>query len=153
MIRMISGTYGGRDGLKRASDGPFSLPANEEARLVERGVAVYVGNVETPLVGFDETPPADGEGAEPNGADELPKLPELPEGVTGIPEYSVEMTAAELREIGKACGLSFAANMGKAKMVDALDAFFAANMVDGVDEDEIQPDEDAPVFDAAEAVQ
>ncbi len=48
MIRMICGVYGGKDGLKRAGSGPFCLSEKEEARLVRRGVAVYV-NVEDAL--------------------------------------------------------------------------------------------------------
>ena len=42
MVQMISGVYGGKDGLKRPSDGPFSLTPAKEARLVARGVARYV---------------------------------------------------------------------------------------------------------------
>lgn len=42
MIKIISGTYGGRDGIKTVKDAPFSLTDAEEARLVDRGVAEYV---------------------------------------------------------------------------------------------------------------
>ena len=68
--------------------------------------------------------------------------------MVGIPEYSVDMKADELREIGKLCGLTFKVGMTKAEMVEALDAHIEANTV-LEDEDE---DEDAPDFDAAGAV-
>ena len=44
MIKIISGTYGhlvdGRVRPKTAASEPFSLTPGEEARLVERGIAV-----------------------------------------------------------------------------------------------------------------
>ena len=152
MIKIICGVYGGKDGVKRPGDEPFSLSPEEEARLVARKVAVYVNEsaAEAPQdedslddapIGFDETPPED--------------LDELPEGVIGIPEYSVDMKPTELREIGKLCGLTFKVGMSKQEMVDALDKFFDENLVDDdeiVDADTIDP-EDAPTFDAAEAVE
>lgn len=59
------------------------------------------------------------------------------------PVYHSGMTAKELREIGEAYGLSFKQGMSKADMVSKLDELFA----------EQEPEEDAPTFDAAEAVQ
>lgn len=107
------------------------LHDEEAARLVKLGLAKYV----------DE--PAE-------------KLPDLPEGVVGIPVYSEEMSAKELREIGKLCGLTFKVGMSKAEMVAALDAHIAEHTVEGVEVDEdgeIATEDDAPTFDAAEAVQ
>lgn len=142
MIRMIRGVFGlPVKGIVKAMDknsGPFNAGAEQEERLIRLGLAVRVDDgepapvdeVETDApIGFDETPP-------------------LPEGVTGIPEYSVDMKASELREIGAMCGLTFKVGMTKADMVAALDAHIEANMVD-----DDEADEDAPVFDAAEAVQ
>ena len=148
MIKIIRGTYGHKVGNrvvpKTNKSEPFELTAAQEERLVKMGIAAYV-NVATPPV--DDANVEDGT---PIGFDELP---ELPEGVTGIPEYSANMTAKELRAIGELCGLSFGERMSKAKMIEALDAFFDANMADGVDEDDIIPDEeDAPTFDPASAV-
>lgn len=149
MIQMIAGVFGLQvDGIVKAMDkncGPFEASPEQEARLIRLGLAVRVDAVDTETpIGFDETPPEDdGE-------------PELPEGVVGIPEYSTENTAAELREIGKLCGLTFKVGMSKADMVAALDAHIDANMVDGVDvegEDDAEDDgEPAPTFDASEAV-
>lgn len=42
MIKLKSGFYGSRNLLIRPEDGPFSLPKAEEERLVKRGVAEYV---------------------------------------------------------------------------------------------------------------
>lgn len=158
MIEIICGVYGGKDGMKRPGDGAFSLPAAEEARLVARKVARYVDppkqadteidlpgddDVDAPI-GFDETPPDD-------FVDDGEDLPELPEGVIGIPEYSENMKVSELREIGAMCGLTFKVGMTKAEMVAALDKHIEENMVD--DEEIIDIDsEDAPSFDASEAV-
>ena len=132
MIRIIKGVYGymteiGSVKPKTADDEPFELTAEQEARLVGLGVAEYV----TPgPIGFDEQPP---------------DLPDLPEGVEGIPEYSVDMKADELREIAKLMGLTFKVGTTKAEMVEAMDAYLAENTV----EDE----EDIPEFDPTEAVE
>lgn len=42
MIQMVCGAYGAKGRLIRPADGPFSLSAEEEKRLVSRGVAQYV---------------------------------------------------------------------------------------------------------------
>ena len=140
MIQMKAGTFGlSVNGYVKAmtkESGPFVASEEQEARMVKLGLAVYV----------DKAPEQDDD------------LPELPDGVTGIPEYSTENTAAELREIGKLCGLTFKAGMTKAEMVAALDAHIEENTVEGVEVDEdgeiiVPDDEDAPSFDASQAVQ
>ena len=140
MIQMKSGTFGlSVNGFVKAmtkDSGPFVASEEQEARLVKLGLAVYVD--EDPI-GFDETPD------------------DLPDGVVGIPEYSIDNTANELREIGKLCGLTFKVGMTKADMVAALDAHIAENTVDGVEVNEdgeiaVAEDEDAPTFDASQAV-
>lgn len=140
MIKMLRGVFGlPVDGIVKGMDKnsePFNAGAEQEARLVSLGLAVYVDDAESTIIdapiGFDETPP---------------EMPELPDGVEAIPEYSIENTAAELREIARMCGLTFKVGMSKAEMVAALDEFFEENLIEG------EPDEDAPAFDAAEAVQ
>ena len=147
MIKIIRGVYGhyvaDQNGKTRvvARDSrsePIELTPEQEARLVSQGVARYVDNDETGAapIGFDEQPP---------------ELPELPDGVTAIPEYSEDMTVKELRDIGKLCGLTFKIGMTKKEMVDALDANIKADIVEGDPEGPV--DEPAPSFDAAEAVQ
>lgn len=145
-IRITSGVFGWKHGsaydLVKAGDAPIEVEDKTARRLVEKlGVAEYV-----------EAP------AEESG------LPDLPDGVYPVPQFSIDSTVAELREIAKQCGVTFKVGMTKEDMVAALEAHIEANMVDGVDVDdpdgeeepetEGEPDaEDAPTFDAAEAVQ
>lgn len=140
MIEIICGVYGGKNGMKRPGDKPFSLSPAEEARLVARKVARYVGRPETaneeidePVyedidapIGFDETPPTDTEDeAEPKPLEELSR--------------------DELREVCKEYGLPYKATDSRAKLVEKITEF--QNSAEDTE------DEDAPVFDAAEAVQ
>lgn len=138
MIKIIRGVYGylDKEGIvrpKTEEDAPFSLSADQEARLVRLGVAVYVGDT-------TEAP------AEPDLEDisvdiEVEDAPEE----RPLSEYS----AKELREIGKDYGLTFKVGISKAEMIKAIEDAEAALDADAEDED----DEPAPVFDAAEAVQ
>ena len=139
-IKLKAGMFIRQNNVIRAGDPAFEVDEATARRLVdEKGVAVYAAPfvVEQPVI--------------------EPEEPELPEGVVGIPEYSVEMKANKLREIGALCGLTFPVGMTKTEMVAALDAHIEANMVDGVEvngDGEITvADYDAPTFDAAEAVQ
>ena len=154
MVQIVRGVYGhyigGRVVAKDKNSEPFVLSPEQEERLVKAGVAKYVNLP-------DAAPDEDGEGVPDEGGNtEAPiGFDELPEDVVGIPEYSVESSAKELREIGKMCGLTFPATMTKADMVAALDKHIEENTVDGVDIDEDGegvPDEGAPTFDAADAV-
>lgn len=162
MVQIVRGVYGhyidGRVVAKDKNSEPFELSPEQEERLVAAGVAEYVNLPDAapdedgktvPEGGGNDAPDDDGNTEAPIGFDELP------EDVVGIPEYSVESSAKELREIGKLCGLAFPATMTKADMVAALDKHIEENTVDGVDIDEDGegvPDEDAPTFDAADAV-
>lgn len=133
MIQMKRGTFGlpVKGGVVKAmskDSGPFEAGKEQEARLVKLGLAVYVDGGTTAL----------------------------PEDVTGIPEYSVDNTVAELREIGKLCGLTFKVGMTKAEMVAALDAHIEEHTEDEepeeTDDDAEEDGEPAPTFDATEAV-
>ena len=157
MIKMICGVYGmrikhpnGREEIKGMGPdaGPFSLTAEQEKRLVDRGVAVYVDlpnqkevNQEaideenfdadqdgTPI-GFDETPPDD--------FDEAEAIEE--------PVDLITLSAKELREMGKQYGLTFKVGTTKDDMVAAI----TNAQADAV---EVEDGEPAPVFDAVEAV-
>lgn len=149
MIEMIAGVFGlpitDENGRKRVqamgvNSGPFSADPVQEKRLVDMKLAVYV-----------KAPAAADSGA-PIGFDETPDEDAMPDGVTGIPKYSVDMKATELREIGALCGLTFKVGMTKAEMVAALDKHIEEHSVDGFTVDDETPDEDAPTFNAAEAV-
>jgi hypothetical protein len=144
MIKIIQGTYGhlinGIVKPKTSADEPFELSEAQEKRLVDLGVAVYVDGGRT----------------------------KLPEGVALV-DYNVNMKATELREIAKGMGLTFPVGTTKAEMVEAMDKYLASENAaeNGADEptedapigfDEIPPedfegDEDAPTFDATEAVE
>ena len=142
MIQIISGVYGSNP-PKRAGDKPFSLSPAEEARLVKMGVAVYVHTpdmapIAEPIVedqtdaapiGFDETPPEDGEVDEAEIVEEIIDLETL--------------SAKELRELGKEYGLTFKATDKKSDMIEAITE--AQSQIEEIGED-------APTFDAAEAV-
>ena len=145
MIKMIRGVFGlPVDGIVKAMDknsGPFIAGAEQEERLINLGLAERVGDV-------PDLPPAEDETVDTDAPIGFDEMPPLPEDVDGIPEYSVEMKATELREIGAMCGLTFKVGMSKADMVAALDKHIAENTVE-----EDEDGEPAPVFDAAEAVQ
>lgn len=144
MIKIIKGVYGhlinGVVKPKTSADEPFELTEAQEARLVNLGVAVYVDGGRTAL----------------------------PEDVQLV-DWNVNMKASELRAIAKDMGLTFPVGTTKTEMVAAMDKFVAENAAeDGADAlaesegdpigfDETPPEdyetEDAPTFDAAEAVE
>ena len=133
MIQLKSGFYGSRNLLIRPEDGPFSLPKADEERLVKRGVAEYVQ-------GKEAVNPFEG------------------------------LKTPELRAIAKANGLTFRFGMTNAEMAAYLQTHKAkfvkpaeeVPVVEPVvepepapvveEETEEVPAEDAPTFDAAEAV-
>lgn len=148
MIQIIRGVYGhyvtDQEGKTRVvardkhSD-PFELTPEQEARLVRVGAAEYV---------VDKT-------VEAKPADTADDLPNLQDGVEAIPEYNAGMKADELRKIAKLMGLTFAVGTTKVEMVAQMDAFLDEHMEDSEDDADMPPEEieDAPMFDAAEAVQ
>ena len=139
MIKMIAGVYGlsikNADGSTRVvgmspQSGAFSIDPKREAELVSKGVAVFVPDAA-------ENKDAIGTSTSFVGSTD-----------NGIPEYSVDMKATELRKIGAEHGLAFKVGMSKVEMVDALDAHFVPDAADDAEEYE-----DAPSFDAEAAVQ
>lgn len=142
MIKIICGVYGGKDGVKRPGDKPFSLSPAEEARLVSRKVAVYVNEPTTANenayvpgdapIGFDEMPPEDFEDGVEDEAEIVDEIIDLE-----------TLSAKELRDLGAEYGLTFKANTQKVDMIEAITAAQA----------EIADADDAPTFDAAEAVE
>ena len=132
MIQIVRGVYGylDKDGIvrpKTEADAPFELLPEQEARLVRLGVAQYVGNV--------NSAPAEETLSEETVA-------ETPTGERLL----TDMSAKELRELGKDYGITFKVGVSKAEMVAAIEA--AENELDTADDGE-----PVPVFDASEAVQ
>ena len=125
MIKIIQGTYGYIDenGIvkpKTAKDAPFELKdKSREAELVALGVAEYADGTE--LIIDEET----------GGV-----------VVDGVPEYSTDLKAQELRDIAKEyMGLTFTVGTTKAEMVEQMDAYIEAHSVDGDDLPELDLDE------------
>lgn len=154
MIKIKSGVYGYRDDdgtvkPKTSKDAAFSLPPEEEQRLVRRGVAVYVTGVADPCeepgeggVATDaEGPGEDGQG---DNTFESERGAESVENARTVPDYSVDMKVDELREIMEQFGLSFKVGMTKADIVAALDEIFvdiAEGDVDGEAPPALTPEE------------
>lgn len=141
MIKMISGVCGSPNGLMHPGSGAFSLAPEEEARLVRRGVAVYVQEiVEEPDAPADESEDlADAIG--PIGFDDLPEEVEVDE----VEEVDLaSLSAKELREVGREYGLTFKGNASKAEMIREIEDAQANEIASG--------GYPAPEFDAAEAV-
>ena len=160
MIIMKAGVFGlPVNGITKPMDknsGPFRANAEQEARLVALGMAEYVPDPEAPMeqdtskdnddtntvdinpVGFDETSPEDEEPVEDAEED---VVDDEADAILDLHE----LTAKELREIGKEYGLTFKANASKTAMIADIEA---AQREDAVEDD----GEPAPTFDASEAV-
>ncbi len=127
MIKIIKGVYGhmvnGTVKPKTTEDEPFELTPEQETRLVSRGVAVYVGESEK-----------DGTAEDISQAEVAP--------------YLEDMTANELRELGKEYDLTFKVGTKKAEMVKAIKAKWQHVEEEAEDDGELLPS-----FDAAEAVE
>lgn len=144
MIIITSGVYGGKNGIKTAADGPFSLPPAEEARLVARNVARYTNEiiVEPADTGSESDEDADelADYIEPIGFNDAP-----PEDLETVVEVDLTtLSAKDLRELGAEYGLSFKGNASRAYMIEQIMA--AQEEMDAEDTGE------SPKFDPAEAV-
>ena len=132
MIKIIRGVYGFVDegGIvrpKTSDDAPFSLLPEQEERLVRLGVAQYVVQV--------KSAPAE----EPQPEESVAELPSNERLLS-------DLSAKELRELGKEYGITFKVGISKAEMVQAIET--AENELEAAGDNE-----PAPVFDASEAVQ
>lgn len=145
MIKIVSGfcnvpvlqkNGGIRYELKGAKDGPLSLPAELEARLVRRGAAVYVSE-EIPADLPNE--PAGGYDGTPIGFEDVPPEDYTPEEPAEAEKPLEEMSAKELHAMGEEMGLTFKHNASKVHMIAAI-------------REVLEDTEDGPVFDASEAV-
>ena len=132
LIKLTAGIFFWQHNVIRAGDPAFEVDEATAKRLVEeKGVAEYAA----PFVVEQTAPVAE---VEPEQAE-----PELNDEEQAEPEKPLEdMTAKELREICAEYGLTLKGNASKAEMVKAIKAAWP-----------VPADEDAPTFDAAEAVQ
>lgn len=124
MIRITSGTFGWTAGgpleAITAESGPRSFPAEIEARLVAEGIAKYV----LPAEGVAKyVLPAEGVAVEapvqPAAAAEDPD--DLP---PGVPDYTEEMTKAQLAAIMDDAGIYRTESMTKQAMLDKLNQYY-----------------------------
>ena len=146
MIRMICGVCRVDGNLKRAADGPFSLPQEQEVHLVNAGVAEFVPQWRTERVatpaededdgGAGETPPEGDpasmgqETGESGGTDE--DTGELQEGeaeasdtldiVDGhfTTESLMELSRAEMEKLAADLGVEVKRNMNKSEIAALL---------------------------------
>ena len=139
MIKIVQGIYGYQDknGVvrpKTPEDAPFSLTEAQEKRLVGLGVAEYVGNVPE----------------HPQDAVELTEDENTETDIVVLPEYNVDMTTKELREIAKAYKIELAARASKKEILAALDEKTAALEAIYADDSE---DVEMPELDATVVVE
>lgn len=111
MIRIICGTCGTTQGYKTAADGPITLPAAEERRLVLRGVAEYETR---PIIGPNTTPAPPPSGAKgPEASQDTPGADPATEAATGGEEGGcADAEVAKLERMSKADLEAMAADMG-----------------------------------------
>lgn len=131
MIQIIAGTFGYYDGRKiiplTNESGPKQLDPELEARLVKKGIAKYVGNIEH---AHSESAHAQAE----NGTDEVLK---------SLPEYNEGMKLEELKSIAAEYGVDASAMRKKAEVIAAIEA---------AKEETVEDDEEPPRFDVEDPV-
>lgn len=110
MIQIIAGTFGYYNGRKvipiTEASGPQKFDPELEARLVRKGIAVYVGNA-----------PVDDQ-------DDVEE-----------PEYSADMKLEELKEIAAGYGVDASAMRKKSDVIEAIEAAKQAVDADAEDEE------------------
>lgn len=121
----------------RVGDPAFDLPSQEAARLVALGVAQY----EQPAVATAQIQAQETGARKPQPAGQTAQTDDSgpPEDK---PEYSVRMTARQLKELMDEHGVAYEDGMTKAHLVQRLDSFFDD------DEDESESDEELPALNA-----
>lgn len=151
MVVIKCGTCGTSKGYKTKADGPISLPAAEEARLVARGVAEYVTK---PVIGSetaDATSQNDlagggpGENLSPDGTpgnepegtnpDDDGDPPEIVDGHFTVESLMETMTRKQLEAMAKNMDL----DVSKCKNKEDVATLIAAVEVEGEDDDETPP--------------
>ena len=146
MIKMICGVCRVDGTLKRAADGPFSLPQEQEVYLVNAGVAEFVPQwrperVATPAEGEDgggsgETPP------EGDPASTGRETAELQEGEAEAPDtldiVNGHFTIESLMELSRADMEKLAADLG-VEVKRTMNKSEIAALLCAVTEFEVQP--------------
>lgn len=127
-IKIKRGFYGLHTKLGVRTKGPndeaFEVDDNEAKRLVDLGVAKYIGD--TPVATGEEDANEDNAGVNPPESEEDAEGEYEGDGTTDIPEYSIESAVSDLRVIAKSVGITFKVGTTKEDMVKALDEHFGA---------------------------
>lgn len=134
MIKIIKGVYGymtksGTVKSKTEKDEPFELTAEQEARLVSLGVAVYVED--------DPAKVLDNEQMKDEATAHLD------------PEQLEELTNAKLKELAEEMGIQTAKLKTKAQLIAAITDIPLEDAIPS----EVDDGEKLPDFDVTEAVQ
>lgn len=133
MIKIINGIYGcrGENGIlvaKSPKDPPFTLSQAEETRLVNRGVAKFIGDNS---IFFSKSNQA-------LNSDAIKPVSAL--------QYSINMSRKELNKIAETYGVSTVRLNNKAEVIAAIELALAekekteSDIVDDTDTDDEQPD-------------
>lgn len=141
-IRIIKGTFGYWDGgkvvPKTAKDEPFPVETGRAAELVEQGIAEYA--TATVEINTEE----DGEDAQID-AEEMAE-DAIDDDAVNLDEMSLD----ELKKFAETYGVKYKVGMKKADFIEAIRAAeLEADELDEADDD----GEDAPTFNAEDAVQ
>lgn len=116
--------------LRDIRSNPFELDDAEAERLVSLGIAKIIE--ESPVSEDESVKSADSEGTEheeyaDDDVNEDDDTDGAPHDDSARPEYSAESSVSELREIAKACGITFSVGTTKVQMVAELDEYFDNN--------------------------
>ena len=125
-IKITRGFYGLHTKFGIRTKGPndeaFEVDDNEAKRLVNLGIAKYIGDA--PVATVEESADEDNASVNPPEIEAPAESEYEGDSVTDIPEYSSDSTVAELRAIAKDEGISFKVGMTKSEMLAVLDEHF-----------------------------
>ena len=111
---------------KGPNDEAFEVDDNEAKRLVDLGIAKYIGD--TPVATVEESADEDNASVNPPETEAPAESEYEGDSVTDIPEYSIDSNASDLRAIAKSVGITFKVGTTKEDMVKALDEYFSGDM-------------------------
>jgi len=125
-IKIKRGFYGLHTKLGVQTKGPndeaFEVDDNEAKRLVDLGIAKYIGD--TPVATVEESADEDNASVNPPEIEAPAESEYEGDSVTDIPEYSIDSNATDLRAIAKSVGITLKVGTTKEDMVKALDEYF-----------------------------
>ena len=107
---------------KGPNDEAFEVDDNEAKRLVDLGIAKYIGD--TPVATVEESADEDNASVNPPEIEAPAESEYEGDSVTDIPEYSIDSNASDLRAIAKSVGITFKVGMTKSEMLAVLDEHF-----------------------------